>query len=716
MSTDAVTIQHTLPTPQPPASDFRATASKAPAPAPPPPKQSKSRAASSSPKAAPSSSPSSPSGLSSFDACQIIRRAKSYQEAFLAFQRCLNNPKSAPTAFLFQAIFSAAIRFRSGHLALGLWSDAERTGSTSAHVLSTFIKMCSEIGALTEAFSAFESAQRQGIKLDLPVFRAVVALCRDGRQPERSFGVWEAAVRAKIPLDIGFFRYCLDTAASVDDWQRCVALYRSAHSVKLQLPLEVYGLVIAVGRRTKNAQQALELWESRTPKIPPDSLLLRNLILCAAESSRGSAEAFRLYSQARATVTPDIRVLQVLLDIAKQDSNMAQVSLVLEELTRLHLEPDAVFATTLLTVLLQHDQIVTARVFDAKLPVGLRVDEGVTGCRMRLFTELGDLNAVHRCFAECPTAPRSLHLWTMLIDAHGRTGNAEDALKLFTVDFQASGIPPDERLFTVVLQACSHAFLHERASEIFRSMVSFGVTPNVVQWGCLIDAYARSGRLEDAQRLISEMPTHGVSPDAVIWMTLLGAARLKNDISVGEQAYAVLQKDFPNSRECSTATILMDELYSRAGRVEEQQLMRARRGPKIPGITMLHSDTGSLSFHAHDAAIDKMPGLRDKLMELRRRLDQAGHTPDLSLVTVSHSLSEEEKQWNLCTHSERIAIAAGLLHGSSKIHLTKNLRVCTDCHAASCAISKLYNVEILVRDANRYHRISNGECSCHGKF
>ena len=68
----------------------------------------------------------------------------------------------------------------------------------------------------------------------------------------------------------------------------------------------------------------------------------------------------------------------------------------------------------------------------------------------------------------------------------------------------------------------------------------------------------------------------------------------------------------------------------------------------------------------------------------------------------------------MCTHSKRIAIAYGMLHVPKEqpLYLTKNLRVCSDCHETTKVISKIRQREIIASDANRTHHFKNGQCTC----
>lgn len=65
-------------------------------------------------------------------------------------------------------------------------------------------------------------------------------------------------------------------------------------------------------------------------------------------------------------------------------------------------------------------------------------------------------------------------------------------------------------------------------------------------------------------------------------------------------------------------------------------------------------------------------------------------------------------------HLERLAIAFGVIstRPGTPIRITKNLRVCGDCHIATKFISKIVMREIIMRDAYRFHHFKDGLCSC----
>jgi hypothetical protein len=95
---------------------------------------------------------------------------------------------------------------------------------------------------------------------------------------------------------------------------------------------------------------------------------------------------------------------------------------------------------------------------------------------------------------------------------------------------------------------------------------------------------------------------------------------------------------------------------------------------------------------------------------------EGGYTPQLQWLPPSFAgKTDAEREEALTQHAERLALAYALARspGSDQpIRLTKNLRVCGDCHEAFKAASKVYGRKIIMRDTNAMHKWENGRCSC----
>ncbi|WOL19568.1 hypothetical protein Cni_G28370 [Canna indica] len=102
----------------------------------------------------------------------------------------------------------------------------------------------------------------------------------------------------------------------------------------------------------------------------------------------------------------------------------------------------------------------------------------------------------------------------------------------------------------------------------------------------------------------------------------------------------------------------------------------------------------------------------EKVRQLHEQMRAAGYVPDTRFVL--HDIDEEAKAQALMYHSERLAIAYGLINTppGTTLRVMKNLRICGDCHAAVKLISKIEGREIIVRDNKRFHHFRDGVCSC----
>ncbi|RWR93335.1 pentatricopeptide repeat-containing protein, mitochondrial isoform X2 [Cinnamomum micranthum f. kanehirae] len=93
------------------------------------------------------------------------------------------------------------------------------------------------------------------------------------------------------------------------------------------------------------------------------------------------------------------------------------------------------------------------------------------------------------------------------------------------------------------------------------------------------------------------------------------------------------------------------------------------------------------------------------------REDKVGYV--LDTTSVLHDVDQEEKETVLRVHSEKLAVAFGIMNTiqGTAIQMIKNLRVCGDCHIAIKFISKIVSRQIIVRDSNRFHHFKDGLCS-----
>ncbi|KAM0983721.1 hypothetical protein ACFX2C_011229 [Malus domestica] len=342
------------------------------------------------------------------------------------------------------------------------------------------------------------------------------------------------------------------------------------------------------------------------------------------------------------------------------------------------------------------------------LASGLMSFVTVSNALVTLYGKCGSIEDSHRLFDEMKI--RDEVSWTALVSGYAQFGKAYETIELFE-RMLAHGLKPDGVTFIGVLSACSRAGLVEKGHQYFESMVKeHGISPIMDHYTCIIDLLSRAGRLEEAKSFINKMPFR---PDAIGWATLLSSCRLHHNMEIGKWAAESLLELEPQN---AASYILLSSIYAAKGEWDEvaklRRGMREKGARKEPGCSWIKYKNRVHIFSADDQSSPFSDQIYAKLEELNRKMIEEGYAPDMS--SVLHDVGESEKMKMLNYHSEKLAIAFGLifLPPALTIRVVKNLRVCGDCHNATKYISKITKREILVRDAVRYHLFKDGTCSC----
>jgi hypothetical protein len=131
-----------------------------------------------------------------------------------------------------------------------------------------------------------------------------------------------------------------------------------------------------------------------------------------------------------------------------------------------------------------------------------------------------------------------------------------------------------------------------------------------------------------------------------------------------------------------------------------------------PGMSQIVVEGTQHTFFPGPTDHPRKEEIETCLAWLRDQLTQEGHEFDHRWVL--REMPEDQKEEDLCRHSEKKALAFGLISTppGTVLRITKNLRMCGDCHEATKRISKIVGRRIVVGDANRLHDFRDGSCSC----
>lgn len=324
-----------------------------------------------------------------------------------------------------------------------------------------------------------------------------------------------------------------------------------------------------------------------------------------------------------------------------------------------------------------------------------------------MYAKCGSVELARAVFDR--TLNKDIVLWSAMIMGYGLHGQAREAIELFHT-MKSVGICPNDVTFIGLLTACKHSGLVQQGWEFFHSMADYGVQPRHQHYSCMVDLLGRAGYLEKAYDFIQNMP---IEPGVSVWGALLSACKIYRHVSLGEYAAERLFSLEPlNTGHYVHLSNLYASLQMWDGVTRTRLFMKEKGLIKDLGYSSIEVNGKLESFQMGDKSHPRSDEIYKEVETLERRLMEAGFVSDTE--SALHDLDAEDKQVSLCNHSERLAIAYGLISTppGSTLRIIKNLRACVNCHLATKLISKLVKREIIVRDANRFHHFKDGFCSC----
>ncbi|KAM1540181.1 hypothetical protein TB2_004698 [Malus domestica] len=334
----------------------------------------------------------------------------------------------------------------------------------------------------------------------------------------------------------------------------------------------------------------------------------------------------------------------------------------------------------------------------------------VANALVDMYVKCGVLVLARLLFDIIPV--KDLISWTVIVAGYGMHGFGREAIAAFN-EMRKAGIEPDSVSFISILYACSHSGLRDEAWRFFDTMRNdYGIVPKLEHYACMVDLLSRTGNLTKAYKFIKTMP---IEPDATIWGSLLCGCRIHHDVKLAEK---VAEHVFELEPENTGYYVLLANIYAEAEKWEEVKMLReriTRRGlKKNPGCSWIEIKGKVKIFVAGDSSHPQAAKIESLLKRLRLKMKEEGQSPKMQYALIN--ADEAEKEVALCGHSEKLALAFGILNlqPGKTIRVTKNLRVCGDCHEMAKFISRTSRREIVLRDSNRFHHMKDGNCSCRG--
>eukprot|EP01018_Ginkgo_biloba_P006326 Gb_17177 [translate_table: standard] len=522
-------------------------------------------------------------------------------------------------------------------------------------------------GMFGEALTLFHKMQQTDIQSNQFTFASVLPACANMADMEQGMEIHEKIIRS------GFGPNVFVEMALIDMYAKCgsIEMARDVFDKMHERDVVCWTAMIAGYTQNGRIEEALKLFQ----EMPERNVVSWTAMIAGCAQNGQGVEALKLFRQMQLSdVKPDSKAFANVLLACANLAALEEGMEIHEEITRSGFESDVL----------------------------------VTNALVDMYAKCGSIEKARNLFDQMHQ--RNDGSWAAMIAGYALHGCGKEALKLFE-QMQHSGVKPNHVTFICVLSACSHAGLVDEGVHYFDCMSQYyHITPAMEHYGCMVDLLGRSGRLDEAEDFINKMP---IKPDGTVWRCLLSACRIHNNVELGERVAETLFELDPQN---AAPYVLLSNIYAAAGRWDDaenvRRMMKDRRVKKMPGSSWIEVNKQVHSFFSGDKSHPQTQKIYAKLDRLSTQLKAAGYVPDTRFVLSD--VEDNQKEQILCHHSEKLAIAFGLINTppGTTIRIIKNLRVCGDCHSATKFISKIATREIVVRDATRYHHFKDGECSC----
>ncbi|KAI5000091.1 hypothetical protein ZWY2020_004680 [Hordeum vulgare] len=333
---------------------------------------------------------------------------------------------------------------------------------------------------------------------------------------------------------------------------------------------------------------------------------------------------------------------------------------------------------------------------------GHATDPHVQSGAVSMYAAVGDVGAVRAAFAEivspdvvCVTAmlgalsaggdvdtarelfdgmPQRDHVaWNAMLTGYVRVGRSREALGLFD-EMQKAGVAVSEVTLVSVLTACAQMGALERGMWVHSYVCSRGMRVSVTLGTALVDMYSKCGVVTMAMEVFETMRERNI----YTWTSALSGLAMNG---MGEECLELFKRMESAGMEPNGVTFVA-----------------VLRGCSVAGA--IEVDGKVHEFFVGSKSHPRYKDIQTMLAEMSHRLRLQGYAANTKEVLFD--IEEEEKEGAISLHSEKLALAFGLitLPEDTVIRIVKNLRVCKDCHDYTKLISKVFDREIVMRDRN----------------
>ncbi|KNA14012.1 hypothetical protein SOVF_111330 [Spinacia oleracea] len=332
---------------------------------------------------------------------------------------------------------------------------------------------------------------------------------------------------------------------------------------------------------------------------------------------------------------------------------------------------------------------------------GVEMNVTVENALIDMYVKSGSIESASKVFSRMVV--KDAISWTIMIYGYSLHGQGALGVKLFH-EMKKYNLEIDEVAYSSVLYACVVANLVQEG----RTLFSFIRRPNVRHYALMVLLLARAGFFNEAKIFIE---VNKIGQHAEVVRALLDGCRNHRNVKTGKKIIEQLCDLEPLNAD---NYILLSNWYAVNAKWDWVDKLREtiRDMGLVPkkAYSWIEFHNKIHVFGTGDVSHPRSEKLYWDLQCLMKKIKEEGYVSDTDFSL--HDV-DEERECIPVGHSEMLAISFGLVSTRrSTIQITKNSRVCHNCHEMAKVISRLEAREIILKDPNCFHHFKDGHCSC----
>ncbi|KAM6578996.1 hypothetical protein CsatB_030833 [Cannabis sativa] len=126
-----------------------------------------------------------------------------------------------------------------------------------------------------------------------------------------------------------------------------------------------------------------------------------------------------------------------------------------------------------------------------------------------------------------------------LLSALCKSKNVRKAQEVF--DSMKGRFEPDSKSYSILIDGWGKEPNLPKAREIFRDMIEFGISVDIVTYGIMVDVLCKAGRVDEAIGIVRTMDCNGCKPTSFIYSVLVHTYGVENRIEDAVDAFMEME-------------------------------------------------------------------------------------------------------------------------------------------------------------------------------